>query len=85
MYFNHLITFFLAFVISVAVAVDVEDLPSCSQDCFDQSVALSGCNPDTDKACLCDDFFDEMTYCVSATCGITDNLATLDFLDDKCH
>ncbi|KAF2787985.1 hypothetical protein K505DRAFT_366876 [Melanomma pulvis-pyrius CBS 109.77] len=63
---------------------DVASIGQCPKDCWNESAAQAGCDPNTDDDCLCGIFFDLVTTCVSETCSIPDNLAALDFLDGAC-
>ncbi|KAF2734590.1 hypothetical protein EJ04DRAFT_564156 [Polyplosphaeria fusca] len=57
----------------------------CTEDCWNESAAQAGCDPEADDDCLCGTFFDLVTACTSATCGLADNLAALNNLDDACN
>jgi hypothetical protein len=46
-------------------------------DCWNESAAQAGCDPNVDDACLCGVFSDLVTSCVSETCSIEDNLGML--------
>lgn len=43
-------------------------------DCWNESAAKIGCDPNADHACLCGKFFDAVATCVSETCSVGDNL-----------
>ncbi|KAH7121217.1 hypothetical protein B0J11DRAFT_581966 [Dendryphion nanum] len=60
------------------------NIGQCPKDCWNEAAADSDCDPNEDDDCLCGPFFDNVTTCVSQTCSITDNLATLDFLEPAC-
>jgi hypothetical protein len=48
-------------------------------DCWNQAAATANCDPNADDDCLCGPFFDDVTDCTAAACGIADNLGM--FLD----
>jgi len=45
--------------------------------CWNEAAGIVGCDPNTDDACLCGEFFDEVAACTGTTCGIGENLRKL--------
>ncbi|OIW26417.1 hypothetical protein CONLIGDRAFT_683400 [Coniochaeta ligniaria NRRL 30616] len=58
---------------SLAAAQDPSQLPRCSQPCFQNAVADSGCDQ-RDTACLCSssDYVDKVSDCIEGACNMED-------------
>ncbi|KAL5428208.1 hypothetical protein PMIN06_000719 [Paraphaeosphaeria minitans] len=65
-------------------AVNVLSVGSCPQECWNESAAQVGCDPNADDSCLCGPFFDAVTTCVSQTCSTGDSLQVLNTLEPLC-
>ncbi|KAF1834015.1 hypothetical protein BDW02DRAFT_579885 [Decorospora gaudefroyi] len=59
------------------VDTNVAGIGPCPIDCWNQAAVTANCDPNADDDCLCGPFFDAVTACTAAACGIGDNLGVL--------
>ncbi|CAJ2512717.1 Uu.00g008360.m01.CDS01 [Anthostomella pinea] len=72
---------------AVATAdVDLTKVPDCGLTCIITQTANSTCSSPLDQACVCTNtkLLGQITECVTASCGIRDQLATKKFSSDFC-